>query len=83
MFSVLKVSDEKIRDKMIANVKERVTSIALQKPGISKELVLHALMQGFTRGKSFGTGTLTKAESARAMELVNERYRKKEWNWMR
>jgi lipoate---protein ligase len=83
MFSVLKVSDEKIKDKMIANVKERVTSITLQKPGTSRELVLHALLQGFTKGKSFEMGPLTQAEYARAVELSNERYRKKEWNWMR
>jgi lipoate-protein ligase A len=83
MFSVLKVSDEKIRDKMIAGVKERVTSISLQKPGVSKELAIHALLQGFTKGKTFETSTLTPSEFARAAELTNERYRKKEWNWMR
>jgi lipoate---protein ligase len=83
MFSVLKVSDEKIKDKMIANVKERVTSITQQKPGVSRALALHALVQGFTKGKQFETGQLTPAELARAEELVNERYRKKEWNWMR
>jgi lipoate---protein ligase len=83
MFSVLKVSDEKIRDKMISSVKERVTSITLQKPGISKEHTLDALMQGFTRGKSSEPGPLTQAEYTRAAELIAERYGKKEWNWMR
>jgi len=83
MFSVLRVSDEKIRDKMIANVRERVTSISLQKPGTSKELALHALMRGFTRGKSSGPGLLTDAERGRAVELVTERYGKEEWNRMR
>jgi lipoate-protein ligase A len=83
MFSVLKVSDEKIRDKMIAGVKERVTSISLQKPDVSKELAIHALLQGFTKGKTFEIGVLTQTELSRAAELADERYRKKEWNFMR
>jgi lipoate-protein ligase A len=83
MFSVLKVSDEKIKDKMIADAKERVTSIAQQKPEISKQTALGALMEGFTRGKVSWSGQLTRAETARAKELANERYRKKEWNRMR
>ncbi len=83
MFSVLKVSDEKIKDKMIANVKERVTSITQQRPGISRALVLHALMQGFTAGKQFEIGQVAPSELARAEQLASERYRKKEWNWMR
>lgn len=83
MFSVLKVSDEKIKDKMIANVRERVTSIGQQKPGTSRAAVLQALLQGFTEGKSYEDGQLTPAELARAEKLATERYRRKEWNWMR
>lgn len=83
MFSVLKVSDEKIKDKMIANVRERVTSISQQKPEVSREIALDALMHGFTKGKTFETGPLTQVEAARAVQLATERYRKEEWNRMR
>lgn len=83
MFSVLKVSDEKIRDKMISNVKERVTSITHQDPGITRETALEALLRGFTRGKEFETGALTPPELARAHELAGTRYRRDEWNRMR
>jgi lipoate-protein ligase A len=83
MFSVLKVSDEKIKDKMITDARERVTSIVQQSPGITKQRAIEALVQGFTNGKEFEHGPLTQVESVRARELANERYRKKEWNWMR
>ncbi|MDD5340535.1 MAG: biotin/lipoate A/B protein ligase family protein [Candidatus ainarchaeum sp.] len=83
MFSVLRVSDEKIKDKMIANVKERVTSITQQKPDVSRALALHALVQGFTKGKQFETGQLTPAELARAGQLAAERYLTDGWNCMR
>ncbi|MDD5171764.1 MAG: biotin/lipoate A/B protein ligase family protein [Candidatus ainarchaeum sp.] len=82
MFSVLKVSDEKIKDKMIATVKERVTSVSQQKV-ISRDELYGALLSGFTKGKDFGLGTITDEERNRALELVEKRYLTKEWNAMR
>jgi len=79
MFSVLRVPDEKIKDKMIASVKERVTSIRQQK-GVAREEVLRALTDSFTRGKDFQEGELSRKEIARAMELAESRYGKDEWN---
>jgi len=82
MFSVLKVSDEKIKDKMIANVKERVTSVK-HHVNISKEDVYHALLDGFTRGKEFDLGSLSEKELERASRLREKRYLSKEWNFAR
>ncbi|MBD3210801.1 lipoate--protein ligase family protein [Candidatus Micrarchaeota archaeon] len=82
MFSLLNVPDEKIKDKMIATVRERVTSVRQQK-NVVKEHAYWALMKGFTTGKEHFTGPLTEEEEARAETIEEERYRKKSWNHMR
>jgi lipoate-protein ligase A len=82
MFSVLRVSDEKIKDKMIATVKERVTSI-LQQKRIERDAIYRALVKGFTDGKDFRFDSLTKNEIPRALGLAETRYKTKEWNRMR
>jgi len=82
MFSLLKVSDEKIKDKMIASVKERVTSISLQRT-VSRELVLEALLGGFTKGKVFRLGELERTEFDPASKIAESRYKRDEWNSMR
>lgn len=82
MFSVLKVGVEKISDKMIKSVKERVTRV-LDYKDISREELLKALIQGFTEGKDFEFSEFTDEELKRAEELVKERYKTKEWNYMR
>jgi lipoate-protein ligase A len=82
MFSVLKVPDEKIKDKMIATVKERVTSIRQQKE-TNKQDVLDALVSGFTKGREHENGELTEKELQRALQLAETRYKTREWNWMR
>lgn len=82
MFSLLKVPDEKIRDKMIATVKERVTSVDAQ-CGAGKDELYRALVKGFTEGKDFKEGALTEEELSRAGALASARYRSAEWNRMR
>ena len=82
MFSLLKVPDEKIKDKMIATVKERVTSIKAQK-NASQEEIVDALKMGFMNGREFVEGELSEKELSRAMELAESRYKTSEWNWMR
>jgi lipoate---protein ligase len=82
MFSLLKVSDEKIRDKMIAGAKERVTSI-LRERNVSREEAHGALLAGFTQGKDFSIGALSEAEASRAFALASSRYSRPEWNCMR
>lgn len=83
MFSLLKVGKEKIADKLIATVEERVTSVSHVKPEVTREALYKALFEGFTDGKTFEIGTWSAEESARAEALASERYRTKEWNEMR
>jgi len=78
MFSLLKVDDIKIKDKIIKNVKERVVSVH-QISCASEEALYEAMVEGFTEEKVWNWGTLTQKELARAQELVQERYANKTW----
>ena len=84
MFTVLKVPDEKIRDKLIAVVNERVTSIERY---LAKEInftkVKTALAQGFTEAFhiTLENGTPTKFEEELTQKLIKEKYSQKEWNF--
>ncbi|TAL48202.1 lipoate--protein ligase family protein [archaeon] len=82
MFSLLKVSQEKISDKMIKSVEDRVTRL-VDFGSFSMQDTYQALLKGFTEGTEFEFGKLTQEEINRAHELANERYRKQEWNFMR
>jgi lipoate-protein ligase A len=79
MFSLLKVPDEKIRDKMIANVKERVTSIRQQRD-VGIDAVLKAMLEGFMKDKEYEIGELSEEELERARKLAQTRYEAEEWN---
>lgn len=84
MFSLLKVPDEKIRDKLISNVKERVTSL---KHELSKEVdfrqMCNALVVGFEKelGVKLVPGHLSEAEKEKAHELAITKYQTKEWGF--
>ena len=82
MFSVLNVPDEKIKDKLIKDVKERVTRV-LDFKKVDAQKTYEALLDGFTKDKSFEYGDLTEVELLRAKELVRERYSKDDWNYMK
>ncbi|MFH0972141.1 MAG: biotin/lipoate A/B protein ligase family protein [Candidatus Micrarchaeota archaeon] len=82
MFSALKVSQEKISDKMIASVEERVT--CLRKCGIAdKNAAYEALISGFTKAKEFEFGGWTEFELLKAKELAETKYKTTEWNFQR
>ncbi len=83
MFSMLKVGQEKIADKMIAAVEERVSSIKKLKPDLTMQQLYDALLKGFTADKDFVMGQWTSQEMAHARELAKTRYSTKEWNWLR
>ena len=83
MFSLLRVPNEKIRDKMIATVEERVTSITMQNPQINKDQLCDALLRGFTANKQWEFGKYSEEEFDRARELAKTRYSAKEWNFSR
>ncbi len=82
MFSLLNVANEKISDKMIKNAKERVTSVSSYSDATISELYA-ALLAGFTEGKDFSYGTLSKEESEKADMLEREVYSTYEWNFNR
>lgn len=82
MFSLLKISKEKISDKMIKAVQERVTRV-LDYKIVSIEELYKALLQGFAAGKNFSFGSLTAEEIKRAHELADGKYAMRDWNFMR
>lgn len=86
MFKLLLVPNEKIRDKMIAGVEERVTSIRHETGNkASIEDVEDALIEGFSSalGIELKPGELTEKEMARAEEVAREKYGSKKWNFKR
>lgn len=83
MFSLLKVPKEKISDKFISDVKQRVTSVTDINPQISEQQLRDALVAAFTEGKEFEFGALTEGEKAAAEKLVKGRYAADEWNNLR
>ncbi len=82
MFGVLNISREKISDKMIKSVEERVTRV-LDYSNVTQEGLYSALLSGFVRGKDYKTGRLTETEEKRANELSELVYKSKDWNFSR
>jgi lipoate-protein ligase A len=86
MFTILKVPQEKISDKMIADVKERVTSVSdvLGRPVDMVDL-LEALQFGFTEALDIALipSSLTQEEQRDVERLVPEKYSTKDWNFSR
>lgn len=85
MFTLLKVPDEKIRHKLIQNVEERVTSIQKELGSVDKDIVTHAMIDGFAAalGITLEHGTLSEAEIATAAKLKTEKYESQAWNFKR
>ena len=83
MFSLLKVPDEKLKDKMIAAAEERVTSVDKELGTTNSfETVKRSLISAFELGTT-KKGRLTREEEANAQKLSKEKYSSKEWNFMR
>ena len=86
MFTILKVPQEKISDKMISDVKERVTSVQdiLDRKVTIDELRV-ALVQGFSDALKIElqSSKLSSEESHTAMKLAKEKYSTDEWNFSR
>jgi len=86
MFSILKVPDEKIRDKLISKAEERVTSLAgeLEK-NISCLEVMEAVKKGFEKyfGITFFEKGMTNEENKLVQKIKKEQFSKKEWNYAR
>ncbi len=86
MFSLLKVPDEKIRDKLITDVKQRVTSVENE---FGKELSFEdcatAMKLGFQKAfnANLVKGELSQEELKLAEQIKKEQFSKKEWNFKR
>lgn len=78
MFSVLKIPSEKIRDKMISEAKQRVTS--LEK---SFGEVASSLKKGFSRNfhADLFVDRLSDEEKIATEKLAKEKYSTRQWNW--
>ena len=84
MFSLLKVGKEKISDKEIRSVEERVTSVEKEGGVMDEGKVKEALIKGFEEkmGLKFYEGELTEKEREDA-EKLREKYESREWNFKR
>lgn len=82
MFKALKISEEKLSDKLIKKAEESVTSVS-NYVEIPKKQVHEVLIQAFTEGKSFDFGRWSSEEMNKAVELVNSKYKTREWNFKR
>jgi lipoate-protein ligase A len=81
MFSLLKISREKISDKAIKSAGERVTSVKDHSSATIGDLY-NSLLNGFLEGRKWEFGYWTEKERERAEEL-SESYRSREWNFSR
>jgi lipoate---protein ligase len=81
MFTLLKVPDEKIRDKLIAGVEERVTSIRREMGAVDRDQVTQAMIDGFATALDIDLvpGELSDSELTMADQLRKERYESHEW----
>lgn len=82
MFRLLKVSDAKIRDKMIASAEKRVTTLTRELSRRPQPAdVVEALRRGFEQSLNITLtkGELTEEESRIAEQLSKEKYSNPEW----
>ncbi len=82
MFTVLRVTQEKISDKLIKSVEDRVTSIRRETgKNLSFEKVTEALKKSLPAALGVETfpGRLSEDEKELARQLIEEKYSKKEW----
>jgi len=82
MLSLLIVGADKISDKMIAAVEERVTRVQ-DHAKVTREQTYEALKQAFIQDKEFEIGKFTSEEMNLADKLMDEKYSADEWNAMR
>lgn len=86
MFTILKVPPEKISDKMIADVKQRVTSVKdVLGRNVDMSELREALQYGFTEALDIALvpAKLTNEEEEMVQGLSMNKYQTKEWNFSR
>lgn len=82
MFSLLTPGQEKLSDKAVDAVEDRVTSVT-RESGASLEELEDALRDGLTAGRDCEEAGFTDAEIERAEELAEEKYGTEEWTGKR
>jgi lipoate---protein ligase len=86
MFSLLKVPAEKLKGKLIEDVKSRVTSLrAILGRDLAYVDAASALRRGFAEawGAEFEDAGLSEAEEREARRLASERFSRPEWSFRR
>lgn len=86
MFSLLLVPDEKMKDKLIKNVKERVTSLYLETgKNYEEDFLEQVFLSSFSKALGFipATGELSNHELEEAEKLLKEKYENDSWNYKR
>ncbi len=86
MFDLLLVPDEKIRDKMISAVEERVTSIAQElSQEIEHDMIQKAMIEGFSEalGVELVLQKITSEEKELMEKIRREKYGTDTWNFKR
>ena len=86
MFSVLKVPHEKVRDKLISDVKSRVTSISSE---LGRDITAGELMNNIIWGFKnffrieFEPSVLSQEESVLSKRLENDIFKNEQWLYER
>jgi lipoate-protein ligase A len=85
MFRLLKVPQEKISDKLVKSVEDRVTTIRRELGYVDANEVEQALIQGFTTALdvTFVPGQLSNEERRLANQLKTEKYSQPRWTFQR
>ncbi|MDP3975725.1 MAG: biotin/lipoate A/B protein ligase family protein [bacterium] len=87
MFELLKVPDEKLKGKLIQDVKQRVTSVNAHSGGrFSTQGITDALIRGFEKEFSelqFTSSEINQEEQLEAEKLGQEKYSQSSWNLQR
>lgn len=87
MFDLLKVPDEKMKGKLISDVKQRLTSIDLHSDAkFSFQDIVDTLILGFKQvfpEVEFYEDSLTDEEKAEVEKLASQKYSTKAWNYHR
>ncbi|RLF49718.1 MAG: lipoate--protein ligase family protein [Thermoplasmata archaeon] len=85
MFTLLRVPEEKMRDKIVKDVKKRVISIKQVLDNYRKDDVIDALINGFCKAlhMSAEEQNMSDTEAEMARRLAVEKYSSYEWNHMR
>ena len=82
MFTLLRISKEKISDKLIRSVEERVTSVS-SCGTFSMNQLYAALLEGFTKGRDYEFGMWSADELEKAEDLRIGLYGTRKWNFSR